>query len=81
MAKGTKKATKATQTVKAPKRNKFSGADDIWMTGRSIAVKRVSSTRGKNGNYTHTEKTTYYPRTSENMKQATSIYGLIRKGK
>lgn len=76
------KVPKAKKTTKATKkRNKFSGADDIYLTGRSIAVRRVSSRINKKGEYEYTEKTTYHPRTSENMKAATSIYGLIRKGR
>lgn len=63
------------------KRNKFYGADDIYLTKRSIAVRRVSTVRSKSGRAVLKDKTTYIPRTERNLRQAKSIYGYLRNGR
>lgn len=58
-------------------RNKFAGADDIYLTKKCICVKRCSSSRDKSGNYFYHEKKNYYPKTRKNLVQAKSLYGFI----
>ena len=62
------------------KRNKFNGADDIWLTNKNnIAVKRVSTYVDKKGIYHHHEKTRYYLNTPKNLMQAKKVFGRISK--
>jgi|GEM_PF-6542266 len=56
------------------------GADDIYLTNKYIAVRRVSSSRS-NGKARLSDKTYYYPKTRDNLRVAGSIYGNIRKGR
>ena len=57
------------------------GADDVYLTERSIAVRRVSQSFGKNGLWKMTDKTTYYPKTKENLSRAYKVLGRIRTGR
>ena len=50
------------------KRSKFAGADDIYLTGKSIAVRRVYTYSDKNGRQRLSDKTRYYPKTAKNIK-------------
>ena len=63
------------------KRNKFAGADDIYLTRKNIAVRKVSTRNLGNGNYRVTDKTIYYPKTRKNLNQANSIFGKLRFGR
>ena len=61
------------------KSNKFAGADDIYLTRKSICVKSVSSRKNKDGVYTVVEKKKYYPKTKKNLNQAKAIHGYLRR--
>lgn len=63
------------------KRNKFAGADDIYLTKNSIAVRRVLTRKVGDGVYRVTDKTKYYPKTSSNLRSAGNIVGKIRHGR
>ena len=72
------------RTVKkgsARKRNVFAGADDVYLTERSIAVRRVSTSKSRNGRAVLQDKTTYVPRTKANLEKANSIFGRLRFGR
>ena len=56
--------------AKRKKRNKFAGADDIYLTDHKVAVRKVSTIYDKFGNYRMYDKTRYYPKTRENLNQA-----------
>ena len=60
------------------KKISLDGADDVYLTDKSIAVRRIRS--GKSGRII-SDKTTYYPRTRENMKSARDMFGALRKGR
>ncbi len=62
-------------------RNVFTGADDIYQTRSSIAVRRVSSRIAKDGTAQLRDKTKYYPKTTEKMNQAKQVFGPIRWGR
>ncbi len=63
------------------KKRDLVGADDIYETKNSIAVRRVSTKRGRDGSYSVSDKTTYYPKTEEVKSKVRSIYGRIRFGR
>lgn len=63
------------------KRNKFMGADDIYLTKKNIAVRRISVYLTKDGSLRQSDKTRYYKKTSSNLRKARDIYGFIRKGR
>ena len=63
------------------KRSKFAGADDIYLTGKSIAVRRVHTYTDRKGIQRLSDKTRYYPKTVKNIKQARSVFGNIRYGR
>ena len=65
----------------ANQRSIFAGADDIYLTKKNIAVKRVSSTKDSKGNWRTSTKTVYVPKTVRNLNIAKSIHGYIRKGR
>lgn len=54
------------------------GADDVYLTKKNIAVRQVLY-RGKDRGFV--DKTTYYPRTAENIKIARSNWGRLRFGR
>ena len=56
------------------KTNKFSGADDVYSTKKSIVKVKVSTKAGK-----LSEKKTYYPKNSKNINEAKSAVGSISK--
>ena len=62
-------------------RNKFAGADDIYLTKNSIAVRRVSTYRTRKGEQVYSDKTKYFKRTKNNLIQASSLYGRLRFGR
>ena len=62
-------------------KKKFLGADDIYLTQNSIAVRRISSYQDRNGKYHLVDKTKYYKKNQKNLKTASSIYGHIRYGR
>lgn len=55
---------------------KFLGADNIYLTSKSIAVSTVKCRVTPEG-VRYRTVTKYYPRTAENMRAATSIYGRL----
>lgn len=59
-----------------PMQNKFTGADDIYLTPKKIAVRRIKS--GKNNLI---DTTTYYTKNADNVRAAQSIVGHLRKGR
>lgn len=61
--------------------NRFAGADDIYLTKNSIAVRKVSTYYDKNGKFHLTDNTKYYKKTAKNLSSAKSIYGYIRNGR
>lgn len=63
----------------ANKRSIFAGADDIYLTTKNIAVKRVKSVQDKNGYWRTITKTSYVPKTVRNLNDARKIYGYIPK--
>ena len=62
-------------------KNIFRGADDIYLTDRSIAVRRVSTVKSRNGRAVLRDKTTYVPKTEKNLRRAKEIYGYLRNGR
>ena len=64
----------------ANRMNRFIG-DDIYLTDKSIAVRRVSTTQDKHGNYRMYDKTKYYPKTKSNLAEIKRMYGYVRKGR
>lgn len=63
------------------RRNVFTGADDIYLTNKHIAVRRLGSFTNKKGQYVYTDKTTYYKLNKKNLNKANDLYGYIRKGR
>lgn len=57
------------------------GADDIYLTDKSIAVTRVATGYDKRGQYTITETRKYVPRTEKTMSILSKEVGRVRKGK
>ena len=62
-------------------KNKFYGADDIYLTAKNIAITHVKSIKDKQGNWRTLTKTTYVPKTKGNLNEARRVYGYIRKGR
>ena len=63
------------------KRNKFAGADDIYLTKKSVAVRKIATTQDKYGNYRMYDNTKYYPKTKSNINLARKVVGNIRYGR
>ena len=63
------------------KRNKFAGADDIYLTKKNIAVRKISTWYDKKGKFMMNDVTKYYPKTKRHLDLANSIYGYVRKGR
>ena len=62
-------------------RNMFAGADDVYVTENSIAVRRISTEKGRNGRAVLKDKTTYVPKTDKNLDKARGIFGFLRFGR
>ena len=60
---------------------KCNGADDIYLTKNSIAVRRISTYVDKRGKYHLEDKTKYYKKTSKNLECAQKKFGFIRNGR
>ena len=61
-------------------KNKFAGADDIWITKKNkIAVKRIYTYLDKFGSFHHNEVTKYYKPTKSNINAVKRIYGSLNK--
>ena len=58
----------------------FFGADDVYLTKKNIAVRRVSTTTS-NGVQVFKDTTRYYPRTKANMTALSRTYGHVRRGR
>lgn len=65
----------------ARKRNKFAGADDIYLTKKSVAVRKIATKLDKHGNYRKYDNTKYYPKTKSNINLARKVVGNIRYGR
>ena len=63
------------------KKRLAAGADDIYLTKNSIAVRKVRTVRGKSGITRLEDSTRYFPKTEQNIKNATSIFGRLRIGR
>ena len=63
------------------RRNPFVGADDIYLTNKHIAVRKLSSFTNKKGQLVYADKTMYYKRNKKNLTRANDLYGYIRKGR
>ena len=63
------------------RRNRFAGADDVYLTQKSIAVRRVSTVKGRNGRARLIDNTTYVPKTEANLRRAKGIFGYLRFGR
>ena len=61
--------------------NVFAGADDVYVTENSIAVRRISTEKGRNGRAVLKDKTTYVPKTDKNLDKARGIFGFLRFGR
>ena len=66
---------------KSSRKNVFRGADDIYLTDRSIAIRRVSTVKSKSGRAVLKDKTTYVPKNEKNLRKAKELYGYLRKGR
>lgn len=64
--------------AKKSKRISVQGADDVYLTKKNIAVRKIFS--GRNGRIV-SDQTKYYPRTAENMRIARNAWGRIRFGR
>ena len=62
-------------------RNMFAGADDVYLTENSIAVRRISTKKGRNGRAVLKDKTAYVPKTDKNLDEARGIFGFLRFGR
>ena len=62
-------------------RNVFAGADDVYLTESSIAVRRVSTEKSRSGKAVLKDKTTYVPKTEANLRRAKGIFGYLRFGR
>lgn len=67
-----------TKRIRINKTIRTEGADDVYLTEKSIAVRRIRS--GKSGKII-SDETIYYPKTRENLRIARSEYGTLRKGR
>jgi len=61
--------------------NQFVGADDIYLTKKSIAVRNIVSEMHFGKRYVLSDKTRYYPKTRKNLAKAKDIHGYIRYGR
>ena len=62
-------------------RNVFAGADDVYLTKESIAVRRIDTSKGRNGRAKTTDRTRYIPKTAANLNKVKKIFGYIRTGR
>jgi len=58
--------------------SKFEGADDVYLTSNSIAVRNIKSDRS--GRVVE-DKTVYYKKTPRAVKQARDAHGRLRYGR
>lgn len=56
------------------------GADDVYLTKKNIAVRRIS-TSTSNGVQVFKDTTRYYPRSKANMTALSRVYGHVRRGR
>jgi outer membrane biosynthesis protein TonB len=77
-----KPVKKPTPTVKAAAKQSdrpdpFKGADDIYLTKRKIAIRTIATdAKGR-----LTDTTRYVARSAQNMRDAESVHGRLRKGR
>ena len=62
-------------------RNVFAGADDVYLTKKHIAVRKINTYRTKDGKAKYSDKTKYYKRTTKNMNLVQRIFGRVRFGR
>ncbi len=58
----------------------FYGANDVYLTKKNIAVRRIS-TKSDNGIMVFKDTTRYYPKTKSNMASLSRICGRVRHGR
>lgn len=63
------------------KRNIFSGADDVYLTEKHIAVRKINTRYTKSGKMVFTDKTKYHKRTAKNMQLLKKTQGYVRFGR
>ena len=56
-------------------------ADDIYLTNKSIAIRKFTSWKNNKGEFCCNDKTIYYPKTKKNLKKFKSLFGFIRFGR
>lgn len=61
--------------------NQFAGADDIYLTNKSIAVRHISGVQKSNGRIVYSMKTKYYRKTRKNLAKAKEEHDYIRYGR
>ncbi len=67
--------------AKSKNRNMFVGADDVYLTKKFIAVRKINSGFSKSGRMTYSDKTRYYKRTAKNMQLLKKTQGYVRFGR
>lgn len=63
------------------RKNPFKGADDIYLTKKHIAVRRMNTFTTRSGNVKVTDNTRYYKKNRQNFKMAIDVYGCLREGR
>lgn len=63
------------------RRSVFAEADDVYLTDKFIAVRKISTFNDEKGRYRCVDRTKYVPKTSKNLAEARSIFGYLRKGR
>lgn len=61
--------------------NIFAGADDVYLTKKFIAVRKINSRFTKSGSMTYSDKTRYFKRSAKNMRLLKNTHGYVRFGR
>ncbi|MBQ8289962.1 MAG: hypothetical protein IJY01_03735 [Clostridia bacterium] len=59
----------------------FVGADDVYLTEKSIAIRRVYSYKDRFGKNRLSDTTEYIPKTQKNLQKASRLFGKLRFGR
>ena len=77
-----RKSVRSTSKRSNPRKNiNAYGADDVYTTKNSIAVRRSKGKIIKNGQIVYVDRTVYYPKTDKNMRIVERQCGKIRAGR
>ena len=60
---------------------RINGADDIYLTKKSIAVRNVYTYQDSKGNFKLKDNTRYYKKTKSRISYLTKKFGYVRKGR